>query len=170
MSDFAATFRSTACLLYHFVAGLSRGFFKLFWVFSTLTWALLLLYALADSFVIISLLLHFVNTFFSLFSRFFIFSFAKLLIAKATLLLCCRKDFALSDWLYRLRSKAATTRRCAPHLHSKCKRLRRRLLVNLRSRWSLTYMINFIIAHLNSSVARFRISLSSGIRMFARER
>ena len=29
--------------------------------------------------------------------------------------------------------------------------------------------INFIIAHLNSSVARFRISLSSGIRMFARE-
>ena len=118
---------------------LCQGVFQnFFWVFSTLTWALLLLYALADSFVIISLLLHFVNTFFSLFSRFFIFSFAKLLIAKATLLLCCRKDFALSDWLYRLRSKAATTRGCAPHLHSKCKRLRRRLLVNLRSRWSLT--------------------------------
>ena len=47
--------------------------------------------------------------------------------------------------------------------------IRRRLLVNLRSRWSLVDMINFIIAHLNSSVARSCISLSSGIRMFARE-
>ena len=33
--------------------------------------------------------------------------------------------------------------------------------------FSLT--INFIIAHLNSSVARVCISLNSGIRMFARE-
>ena len=32
------------------------------------------------------------------------------------------------------------------------------------------YMIHFIIAHLNKPVARFSISLSSGIRMFARER
>ena len=47
--------------------------------------------------------------------------------------------------------------------------IRRRLLVNLRSRWSMVDMINFIIAHFNSSVARLRISLSSGIRMFARE-
>ena len=154
MSDFTVTFRSTAYLLYHFVAGLSRGFLNFFWVFSTLTWALLLLYALADSFVIISLLFLFVNTFFSLFSRFFIFSFAKLLIAKATLLLCCRKDFALSDWLYRLRSKAATTRGCAPHLHSKCKRLRRRLLVNLRSRWSMADMAYFYLRpHLQISRA-----------------
>ena len=30
--------------------------------------------------------------------------------------------------------------------------------------------INFIIAPVNSSVARQRVSLSSGIRMFARER
>ena len=30
-------------------------------------------------------------------------------------------------------------------------------------------MINFIIAHLNRTVARFSISLSSGISMFARE-
>ena len=154
MSDFTVTFRSTAYLLYHFVAGLSRVFLNFFWVFSTLTWALLLLYALADSLFIISLLFLFVNTFFSLFSRFFIFSFAKLLIAKATLLLCCRKDFALSDWLYRLRSKAATTRGCAPHLHSKCKRLRRRLLVNLRSRWSMADMAYFYLRpHLQISRA-----------------
>ena len=31
------------------------------------------------------------------------------------------------------------------------------------------HMIHFIIAHFYSSVARFCISLSSGIRMFARE-
>ena len=48
------------------------------------------------------------------------------------------------------------------------RRLRRRLLVNLRSRWSTVDMINFIIAHFNSSVARSCISLSRGIRMFAR--
>ena len=57
-------FRSTACLLYHFVAGLSRGFPKLFLSFFNLSTELV---ALADSFVIISLLLHFVNTFFTFF-------------------------------------------------------------------------------------------------------
>ena len=138
MSDFTVTFRSTACLLYHFVAGLSRGFPKLFLSFFNLdlSFAFALRSRRQLCYYITSLPLC--QYLFSLFSRFFIFSFAKLLIAKATLLLCCRKDFALSDWLYRLRSKAATTRGCAPHLHSKCKRLRRRLLVNLRSRWSLT--------------------------------
>ena len=48
--------------------------------------------------------------------------------------------------------------------------LKRRTSVSSGSRWSLVYMINFIIAPMNSSVARLRISLSSGIRMFARER
>ena len=46
--------------------------------------------------------------------------------------------------------------------------IRRRLLVNLRSRWSMVDMINFIIAHFYRPVARSSISLSSGIRMFAR--
>ena len=36
MSDFTVTFRSTAYLLYHFVAGLSRGFAKLFLSFFNL--------------------------------------------------------------------------------------------------------------------------------------
>ena len=49
------------------------------------------------------------------------------------------------------------------------RRLRRRLLVNLRSRWSLVDMIYFIIAPIYRPVARVRISLSSGISMFARE-
>ena len=53
---------------------------------------------------------------------------------------------------------------CGGHTRS----FKRQLLVNLRSRWSMVDMINFIIAHFNSSVARLRISLSSGIRMFAR--
>ena len=48
-------------------------------------------------------------------------------------------------------------------------RLRRRPSVSTGLRWSLVDMAYFIIAHLNSSVARHRISLSSGIRMFARE-
>ena len=47
--------------------------------------------------------------------------------------------------------------------------LKRRTSVSSGSRWSMVDMINFIIAHFNSSVARLRISLSSGIRMFARE-
>ena len=47
--------------------------------------------------------------------------------------------------------------------------LKRRTSVSSGSRWSLVDMAYFIIAHLNSSVARHRISLSSGIRMFARE-
>ena len=74
MSDFAVTFRSTACLLYHFVAGLSRGFAKLFLSFFNLSTELV---ALADSFVIISLLLHFVNTFFHFFLDFSAFIFRR---------------------------------------------------------------------------------------------
>ena len=46
--------------------------------------------------------------------------------------------------------------------------LKRRTSVSSGSRWSLVDMIHFIIAHLNRSVARVCISLSSGIRMFAR--
>ena len=47
--------------------------------------------------------------------------------------------------------------------------LKRRTSVSSGSRWSSVYMINFIIAHFYRPVARLRISLSSGIRMFARE-
>ena len=47
--------------------------------------------------------------------------------------------------------------------------LKRRTSVSSGSRWSSVDMIHFIVAHLNQSVARLRISLSSGIRMFARE-
>ena len=77
------------------------------------------------------------------------------------------------DLFFRLRSRGAPTRR-APHLHSKFKRLRRRLLVNLRSRWSLTYMIHFIIAHFYRLIARVRIKCrmsyahSVELKMFAR--
>ena len=76
MSDFAVTFRSTACLLYHFVAGLSTGFAKTFFEFFQplgLNFTKLLLHR-PDSFVIISLLLHFVNTFFHFFRDFSSFS------------------------------------------------------------------------------------------------
>ena len=47
--------------------------------------------------------------------------------------------------------------------------LKRRTSVSSGSRWSLVYMIHFIIAHFYRTVARLRISLSSGISMFARE-
>ena len=47
--------------------------------------------------------------------------------------------------------------------------LKRRTSVSSGSRWSMADMIHFIIAHLNRPVARQRVSLSSGIRMFARE-
>ncbi len=46
--------------------------------------------------------------------------------------------------------------------------LKRRTSVSSGSRWSMAYMINSIIAHLNRLVARLSISLSSGISMFAR--
>ena len=46
--------------------------------------------------------------------------------------------------------------------------LKRRTSVSSGSRWSLVDMVYFIIAHFYSSVARVCISLSSGIRMFAR--
>ena len=48
--------------------------------------------------------------------------------------------------------------------------LKRRTSVSSGLRWSSVDMIYFIIAHLNRPVARFSISLSSGIRMFARLR
>ena len=48
--------------------------------------------------------------------------------------------------------------------------LKRRTSVSSGSRWSSVDMIHFIVARLNQSVARVRISLSSGISMFARER
>ena len=47
--------------------------------------------------------------------------------------------------------------------------LKRRTSVSSGSRWSLTIWDSFCVAHLNKSVARHSISLSSGIRMFARE-
>ena len=47
--------------------------------------------------------------------------------------------------------------------------LRRRTSVSSGLRWSMVDMVHFIIAHLNRLVARLRISLSSGISMFARE-
>ena len=47
--------------------------------------------------------------------------------------------------------------------------LKRRTSVSSGSRWSSVDMIHFIVARLNQSVARHRISLSSGISMFARE-
>ena len=46
--------------------------------------------------------------------------------------------------------------------------LKRRTSVSSGSRWSSVDMIHFIVARLNQSVARFCISLSSGISMFAR--
>ena len=46
--------------------------------------------------------------------------------------------------------------------------LKRRTSVSSGSRWSMVDMIHFIIAHFYRPVARLRISLSSGIRMFAR--
>ena len=46
--------------------------------------------------------------------------------------------------------------------------LKRRTSVSSSSRWSLVDMVYFIIAHFNRLVARVCISLSSGIRMFAR--
>ena len=94
MSDFAVTFRSTACLLYHFVVGLSRGFPKLFLSFFNLD--------LSFAFALRSRrqLCYYITSFplcqylFSLFFGIFhLFPFAK-----ATLL-CCRKDFALSDFI-----------------------------------------------------------------------
>ena len=47
--------------------------------------------------------------------------------------------------------------------------LKRRTSVSSGSRWSLVDMIYFIFAHFYKPVARVRISLSSGISMFARE-
>ena len=63
--------------------------------------------------------------------------------------------------MYRLRSRAAPTRRAhrdaqTPHL------------CEFRLAVEFSLAIHFIIAPVNSSVARFRISLSSGISMFAR--
>ena len=73
------------------------------------------------------------------------------------------KSYALSDLLNRLRSRAAPTRRAHKETQtpSPCES-------TLAVEFGLS--INFIIAHLNRTVARLRISLSSGISMFARER
>ena len=47
--------------------------------------------------------------------------------------------------------------------------LKRRTSVSSGSRWSSVDMVYFIIARFNRTVARVCISLSSSIRMFARE-
>ena len=58
------TFRSTACLLYHFAAALSRGFAKLFSSFFGPSTELVVL---SDSFVSIPLSITLVNSFFEVF-------------------------------------------------------------------------------------------------------
>ena len=71
------------------------------------------------------------------------------------------------DLFFRLRSRAATTRRCA--LTSKLVLMHQTPhLCEFRLAVEFSLAIYFIIAHLNRPVARFCISLSSGIRMFAR--
>ena len=64
--------------------------------------------------------------------------------------------------LYRLRSKAATTRGAHRGIQAPS-------LCEYRLAVEFSLSINFIIAPVNSSVARQRVSLSSSIRMFARE-
>ncbi len=63
--------------------------------------------------------------------------------------------------LYRLRSRAAPTRRAHRGVQTPP-------LCEYRLAVEFSLAINFIIAPVNSSVARQRVSLSSGIRMFAR--
>ena len=68
-----------------------------------------------------------------------------------------RKDFALSILLYSPTRRAHRDAQ-TPHL------------CEFRLAVEFGLAINLIIAPVNSSVARQRVSLSSGIRMFARER
>ena len=74
-----------------------------------------------------------------------------------------KKDCRLSDVLYRLRSRAATTRGAHKETQtpSPCEST---LAVEYGG-----YDLLLLSPPVNSSVARHRVSLSSGIRMFARE-